>query len=517
MANFKQKLKQIFSNKLVKAIGIIFMCIVGFALLGRCNKVEAINFTLSDGTTSEITYGERQKYVSTTENETAYIEFDSWKAFTYIVYSESVTIYNSNYYYTCSYTAPSLVCSKVVTSNMMGGTTGNNSSAVTIYQDYFTFKGKTFTKLVSLSQDDINNARQEGYNEGYTDGETAGNQTGYNNGYTAGKEDGYNEGYTAGQTAGYNTGYTEGANSVDITQDNQQAIEDYITENNYHTDSDYQQYGQNQYNTGYANGESAGFTNGANANIEEAYNNGYNYGYNQGYTSGMSDADNRVNTNSQSYIVGFTAGVGSVDITADNGDAIVNYITSNNYHTDTDYLNYGKAQYTSGYNEGQYTMINGIINNANEKYTANITNVCSEDKSKCNTFIESTNTSIYDKGYNDRDITTDNYSVIQTYLSENTLYTQKQYDDHGYEQYNLGTQTAEGYEEGYNDGYNVGQTAAEVSILDFFPGIIGAIIGFFITLMQISIFGVKIFDIVGILFGIGLIVLILKVMNGGGD
>jgi len=164
-----------------------------------------------------------------------------------------------------------------------------------------------------------------------------------------------------------------------------------------------------------------------------------------------------------------------------------------------------------------FIHINGVINNANEKYKTNIGNVCSEDKSKCNTFIESTNKGIYEKGYNDRDITSDNYQAIQGYLSENALYTQKQYDDFGYNKYLEGAETAEGYEIGYNEGYKEGQTEAEVSVLDFFPGIIGAIIGFFITLMQISIFGVRIFDIVGILFGIGLIILILKVMNGGGD
>ena len=107
--------------------------------------------------------------------------------------------------------------------------------------------------------------------------------------------------------------------------------------------------------------------------------------------------------------------------------------------------------------------------------------------------------------------------AIQNYLNENTLYTQKQYEDFGYNKYLEGAETAEGYDIGYEEGYKEGQTEAEVSILDFFPGIIGAIIGFFITLMQITIFGVSLFDIVGILFGIGLIILILKVMNGGGD
>ena len=502
MAKFKERVKMIFNNKLIRAIIVIFMCIVGMSVLGRCSKVEAAAITLPDGSVSKADFSTPQIFQSTGFFKQNLIITTSLGTYNVVVVESSQTLS----YYGCS------MSSNVITCNGYYQITNGKSNNVSSYQWTFTIGYDTITRLQvnssnstvytlatdsGASEEDLNNARQEGYNEG--------------------KEDGYNEGYTAGQNTGYNTGYTEGANSVDITQDNEQAIKDYITENNYHTDEEYNSYGESQYNKGYDEGESEGFISGSNANIEQAYSNGYNYGYNQGYTSGMSDADNRVNTSSQSYIVGFSAGVGSVDITVDNGDAIVNYITSNNYHTDSDYLNYGKAQYTSGYNEGQYTMINGVINNANEKYKTNIGNVCSDDKSKCNTFIESTNKGIYEKGYNDRDITTDNYKAIQNYLNENTLYTQKQYEDFGYNKYLEGAETADGYEIGYNEGYKEGQTEAEVSILEFFPGIIGAIIGFFITLMQITIFGVSLFDIVGILFGIGLIILILKVMNGGGD
>ena len=93
----------------------------------------------------------------------------------------------------------------------------------------------------------------------------------------------------------YNSGYTAGQESVDITQDNDQAISDYIIDNNYHTDSEYNQYGENQYNSGY------------------------------------------------------TAGQESVDITQDNDQAISDYITDNNYHTDSEYNQYGESQYNSGY------------------------------------------------------------------------------------------------------------------------------------------------------------------------
>ena len=511
MAKFKERVKMIFQSKIVRALSVIILCIIGMITLGRCNKVDAANFTLSDGTTSKVTYSEGQSlnYSSGTGFGAInnYLQITSTLGQYNIVInstsSATFTIHNK-----CSKSNDTITCTNYNSVSTSATTASNYTRTYTFtigydYVDVYIQLSNATNRytISSYNQTDLDNSYQSGYNTGYNEGQ----------------ESGYNSGYTTGQESGYNTGFTEGQNSVDITQDNQEAIDNYIRDNNYHTNDEYNEYGASQYNKGYDDGESAGFTSGANANIEEAYNNGYSYGYNQGYTSGMSDADNRVNTSSQSYIVGFSAGVGSVDITSDNGDAIVNYITSNNYHSDSDYLNYGKAQYTNGYNEGQYTMINGIINNANEQYKTNIGNVCSDDKSKCNTFIESTNKGIYDKGYNDRDITSDNNSAIQSYLNTNTLYTQKQYDEYGDSKYLEGAETAEGYEIGYNEGYKEGQTDAEVSVLEFFPGIIGAIIGFFITLMQISIFGVRLFDIVGILFGIGLIVLILKVMNGGGD
>ena len=633
MAKFIEKLKYFFKNKFVKAILIIAVGILGFILLGKCNKVAAANFTLSDGSTSKVTYNEGQSlhYSSGTgfgaTNNYLQISssFGNYNIVINSVGSATFTIHNI-----CTKSNDTITCTNY-------NSVGTSSTTATNYTRTYTFTiGYDYVDvyiaissatnrytIASATQTDVNNAYDQGYaagknsvdittdnqayadsyiadnnyhsnseyleygntkyQEGYNDRDiTTDNQTAidnyiadnnyhtdsdyktygqnqYNNGYTAGKNSvdittdnesytyeyiinnnyhsnseyleygssKYNEGYTKGKTdanntitnssASYTAGYTAGQNSVDITTDNQAYADSYIKNNNYHSNSEYLEYGETKYTAGYNAGENAGYISGANSNVQDAYNNGYNTGYNQGKIEGINEADNRVNTSSASYINGYASGVASVDITSDNGEVIINYIVKNNYHTDTDYLNYGKAQYSEGYNEGQYIMINGIINNANSKYNTNIDNVCMEDKSKCSDHIESTNKSIYEKGYNDKDITTDNYNAIQTYLNENTLYNKTEYENYGKEQYNLGTQTAEGYEEGYNDGYNSGQRDAEVSILDFFPGIIGAIIGFFITLMQISIFGIKIFDIVGILFGIGLIILILKVMNGGGD
>jgi hypothetical protein len=60
----------------------------------------------------------------------------------------------------------------------------------------------------------VSNARQAGYDDGYSDGSADGRSKGYSDGYTAGTKDGrssgYSEGYTAGTKDGRSTGYSEG-------------------------------------------------------------------------------------------------------------------------------------------------------------------------------------------------------------------------------------------------------------------------------------------------------------------
>ena len=238
MAKFKERVKMIFNNKLTRAIIVIFTCIVGMSVLGRCSKVEAAAITLPDGSVSKVDITTSQVF-----NDKAY--FNSRLVFNnknnVIIYSGLSGVY---VYYNCTLTSNVLSCSNY--KNV------SSSGSVLSYDHAYNFEiGYDYVKRILVSnnstttfyldtdgasEEDLNNARQEGYNEG--------------------KEDGYNEGYTAGQNTGYNTGYTEGANSVDITQDNEQAIKDYITENNYHTDEEYNSYGESQYNKGYDDGES---------------------------------------------------------------------------------------------------------------------------------------------------------------------------------------------------------------------------------------------------------------------
>ena len=50
----------------------------------------------------------------------------------------------------------------------------------------------------------------------------------------------------------FEKGYTSGLNSVDITSDNQTAIDTYIANNNIYSEEQYLEYGQLNYETGFA-------------------------------------------------------------------------------------------------------------------------------------------------------------------------------------------------------------------------------------------------------------------------
>lgn len=106
----------------------------------------------------------------------------------------------------------------------------------------------------------------------------------------------------------------------------------------------------------------------------------------------------------------------------------------------------------------------------------------------------------------------DYYPIAFSYFSNlyqagyDSGYNDGNYDGHGI-----------GYNKGYNEGYTTGNSQAELDIYGFLPGIIGAILSFFYTIMQFSVFGISLFDIFVLFFGISMVILILKIINGGGD
>ena len=90
--------------------------------------------------------------------------------------------------------------------------------------------------------------------------------------------------------AGYQSGYADAEQNIDITTDNENAINQYITDNNMKTEEEYNAYGESQ----------------------------------------------------------FEAGADSVDITTDNESAINQYITDNNMKTEEEYNAYGESQFEAG-------------------------------------------------------------------------------------------------------------------------------------------------------------------------
>lgn len=225
---------------------------------------------------------------------------------------------------------------------------------------------------------------------------------------------------------GYNQGFSDGESSVDITTDNQNAIDNYIEENNLHTDSDYIEYGNSKYNDGYVAGQnSVDIT----VDNEESYNNGY--------SNGKSD--------------GIEEGKASVDITTDNESAINKYIQDNNLHTDSDYIEYGNSKYNDGFTAGQESIDVTVDN---------------ED--------------VYTDGFNDGkqlgiaegkasvDITTDNQTAIENYINQNNLKTLEEYNNYGDSKYNLGFNDGKASvditsdnEEIYNNAYSLGYSSGK--------------------------------------------------------
>lgn len=292
----KNRFNNLFSKTWVKIIAIITIFFSGLFLLGKCSQVNAANFTLSDGTTSDITYSEGQTLK--TQVEEGYVpvymfiqnQYDFSGNPLYSVSMYNVVNFSSlNYVYNnCTLSDATISCSKSIsysTSFSSSLTINNASLVINIYKDYVTVSGASGTNsngnyyIVNTGYDtgyqDGLDANQEtiyntGYNTGYDAGKTNGLEEGYNNGYDigynlgigVGKEqgleegynNGYDTGYDAGYDAGYSVGYTEGQNSVDITSDNQTAIDNYITNNKYYSESEYIEYGNTKYTDGTFNG-----------------------------------------------------------------------------------------------------------------------------------------------------------------------------------------------------------------------------------------------------------------------
>ena len=76
-----------------------------------------------------------------------------------------------------------------------------------------------------FTQEDLDNAYNQGYSVGYDDGYRVGESDGYTSGLQDGYSDGYNGGYSDGYDDGYNAGYSDCIFDAEIT------LSDFTTKN----------------------------------------------------------------------------------------------------------------------------------------------------------------------------------------------------------------------------------------------------------------------------------------------
>lgn len=86
-----------------------------------------------------------------------------------------------------------------------------------------------FSSANDFTETPSGDSYEQGYRDGYKEGETAGYNQGYTAGESAGQTAGYNNGYTAGQAAGYNQGYLDGLDDGAGSNVNFQYIESVLT------------------------------------------------------------------------------------------------------------------------------------------------------------------------------------------------------------------------------------------------------------------------------------------------
>jgi len=160
---------------------------------------------------------------------------------------------------------------------------------------------KYFSELVIMDSSSYKQGYEDGieYADSRTNTDSANYISGYNAGFAAGVayEKSIVDKDSESYKAGYNDGHAQGVKDAD----------------------DRTNTGSDSYKAGYEQGKKDADdranpdSNNYKAGYNAGYNDGYNSGYNTGYSKGVSDADNRVNKNSKSYIEGHSKGVIDAD------------------------------------------------------------------------------------------------------------------------------------------------------------------------------------------------------------
>lgn len=214
----------------------------------------------------------------------------------------------------------------------------------------------------------------------------------------------YQDGFNAGVgDKSYQDGFEAGRESVDITADNKEAIEEYISNNELKTQEEYLSYGEEKYTNGFLNGKaSVDVTSNDDLIYMEAYTQGLENGKIIGAQEALESLDLEAIKKSEydkgfenGRKTGFAEGVSSVDITSDNDTVIHAYIKKYNYHTDIDF----NLNFDLGFNEGvKYVYKNIETDEVITKYVKEYIRV---NKYHTNTQYIDNSDEYYKKGYLD--------------------------------------------------------------------------------------------------------------------
>ena len=326
-------------KKIFKYLGIGFACAFSIFLLGNCEKVSAGDLTLNNGSVIEnaegtyfweqINGGTSKLFIKKiNENESENYTITIFKSDKVMVYTKCTFGYDSSN--GNRFVCPSYYSIDNSTGDITMGTTSASSMNIEEYK-YFKIEywggsscsikqynsANTYDLKVTHSHYDYLVFGSQKYDEGVEVGKTSADITSdneeYANQFIIDNNYHSNEEYLEyGETK-----YQEGKESVDITIDNEEYANQFIVDNNYHSNTDYLKYGAEQKQLGInsvdVNGAINTYIEENNMKTQEEY---FKYG-NERYLDGVASVDTE-SDNEYHYQLGFEDGKESVDIEIDN-------------------------------------------------------------------------------------------------------------------------------------------------------------------------------------------------------
>lgn len=230
------------------------------------------------------------------------------------------------------------------------------------------------------------------------------------------------------------------------------------------------------------------------------------------------------NAEDKFYADGYKDGQESVDITSNDAEAIQNYITNNNYHTHTDYLSYGEIKYNEGVaSVDTEQLINNYITSNNMKTEEQYLNYGLEQRREgyftsydnfMNAYdqVYSSNNYMTGIGYMCETYTSGAYSCSEAYkgyLNDLNRVAVNSVDVTVNDEQIYNNGIVEGQKLGYKNANEDGEVLGS-----FIPNLLGGIGSFFLTIMNIDILGFNLLSLFGILIAILGIIIVLKFLKG---